>query len=104
MAYAIIEEGGKQYQVKEGDSILIERRDAEPGAEIRFERVLLYHDGSQVQVGKPTVSGVTVTGTVQREAKGPKTVTLKYRRRTCSSKRKVGGRQKLLAVQITKVG
>jgi len=104
MAYAIIEEGGKQYQVKEGDLILIELRDAEPGVEIRFDRVLLYSDGAQVQVGKPTVPGVTVTGTVKREAKGPKTITLKYRRRANSSQRKVGGRQKLLAVQITKVG
>lgn len=104
MPYAVIEDGGKQYQVKVGDEVLIEHRAAEPRSEIVFPRVLLYHDGQQVHVGRPLVDGITVAGQVLRELKAPKAITLKYRRRTASSKRKVGHRQRLLAVRIVRVG
>jgi len=101
MPYAVIEEGGKQYRVEEGDSILIERRAEQPGSEIQFDRVLLYHDGSALQVGKPLLEGVLVRGSVKSTAKGPKLVAYKFRRRNNRSHTKIGHRQQLLSVQIT---
>ena len=103
MPYAIIEEGGKQYKVQEGDTIEIELREAAPGAEISFARVLLFHDGSALQVGRPVLQDVQVVGRVKDETKGPKVVAYKYSRRE-SYHRKVGHRQHYLAVQITRIG
>lgn len=104
MPYAVIEEGGKQYKVEQGEVVLIELQEAGPGTEIQFGRVLLYHDGASLQVGRPLVEGVTVTGTVKGEVKGPKVVAYKFRRRKNNSHTKVGHRQKLLNVEITKIG
>jgi len=103
MPYAVIEQGGKQYRVQEGDIIKVDLVDAEPGTELQFERVLAYHDGSTLKIGTPVLDDVGVAGTITAETKGPKVVAYKFKRRK-TYRRTVGHRQKLLNVKITKLG
>ena len=62
--YAIIEDGGRQFKVVEGQEIQLDYRDASAGAELRFDRVLAYRDDEGLQVGQPTLDSATVTGKV----------------------------------------
>ena len=70
--YAVIATGGKQYRVAEGDVVRFEKLEAEPGAAVEFDRVLVMGQGADVRVGKPYVAGGKVTGTVQAHGKGDK--------------------------------
>ncbi len=103
MVEAIIESGSKQYRVKQGDIIDVDLLGKAPQDAISFEHVLLVNDGTNVVVGAPYVKGFVVQGTIQGEVKGEKTVSFFYRRRTASSKRKVGHRQKYSRVKITSI-
>lgn len=69
--YAIIATGGKQYRVAEGDSIKIERIDAEVGSAVTFDQVLAVNNG-ELTIGCPTVEGATVSATVEKVGKGKK--------------------------------
>lgn len=101
--YAIIEDGGKQYKVTEGDALLIERRDLPEGqTEITFDKILMVGEGENAQVGTPWVAGATVTAKVAEELKLPKVTILKFRRRKGYLKRQ-GHRQKALKVTIEKI-
>jgi len=100
--YAIIQDGGHQYRVAEGDLIEVGLRPASPGAEVVFPDVLLYGDENGVEVGRPTLTDVEVRGTVEREVKGPKLTVLRFRRRKSSRTRR-GHRQHHLAVRITEI-
>ena len=97
--YAIIEEGGRQFKVTSGDTILIDR---EAGDEktIKFDRVLLVGGEGEPRVGAPLVSGATVTADVIGAEKGPKIDIVKYKRRKGYHK-KIGHRQRYLRVRIT---
>jgi large subunit ribosomal protein L21 len=97
--YAIIEDGGRQYRVTSGDTILIDR---EAGDEktVTFDRVLLVGGEGQPRIGTPLVSGVTVTAEVIGPIKGKKVETIKYKRRKGYSK-KEGHRQQYLSVKVT---
>ncbi len=97
--YAIIEEGGKQFKVTSGDTILIDR---EAGDEktIQFDRVLLVAGEGEPRVGAPIVSGATVTADVIGAEKGPKIDIVKYKRRKGYHK-KIGHRQTQLRVKVT---
>lgn len=99
--YAIIEEGGRQYKVTSGDTILIDR-EAPPGDEksIAFDRVLLVAGEGTPKVGLPTVAQATVTADVVGEEKGKKIDIQKYKRRK-GYHRKIGHRQRYLRVKIT---
>jgi len=101
--YAVIEDGGKQYRVAEGDRVLLERKDAAPGDRVTFPRVLLVAREGEVHVGKPLLEGASVTGVVERETKGPKVVVMRLRRRK-ASRTKTGHRQRYTAVRIEKIG
>ena len=79
--YAVISTGGKQYRVSEGQVLRIEKLDAEAGANVEFDKVLLVGSGDQVKIGAPFLSGGKVTGTVQSHGKGDKKVIVKFRRR-----------------------
>jgi len=79
MKYAIVEDGGKQYKAVEGDTIDVDRFDAEEGDQLDLERVLLVADGDEVQVGTPLVAGAKVQATVVSQVKGPKVVVFKYK-------------------------
>ena len=99
--YAIISDGGRQFQVQEGDELTIDyREDAAEGAEIVFDRILAAGSGADLKFGKPVLAGATVKATViDPEAKGPKLVIQKFRRRK-NSKRKTGHRQVNTTVKI----
>ena len=100
--FAVIKTGGKQYRVAAQDVITIERLEAQPGEAISFGNVVMLSDGDSVQVGAPTVTGVTVAGEVVEQARGPKVIAFKKRRRK-TSRRKRGHRQELSQVRITEV-
>lgn len=76
--YAVIHTGGKQYTVKAGDIIEVERLAAEVGQEVEFD-VLLVNDGSETHVGGPHVDGFRVVGKLLGDVKGPKVNSLKYK-------------------------
>ncbi|MCA9243205.1 MAG: 50S ribosomal protein L21 [Phycisphaerales bacterium] len=98
--YAIFEDGGKQYKVSEGDTLLVERRDVAEGEKsIRFEQVLMLGEGGGAKIGQPFVQGAVVTATIEDEIKGPKIVGLKFKRRKRYLNR-YGHRQKYLKVKI----
>lgn len=79
MKYAIFESGGKQYKAVEGATIDVDLLDAEPGAEITLDNVLLTVNDNGVSVGTPLVSGAAVKATVVGAIKGPKLIIFKYR-------------------------
>jgi large subunit ribosomal protein L21 len=79
--YAVIATGGKQYRVAEGDVVRIEKLDAEPGAAVEFDKVLLVGQGADVKVGTPLLAGSKVSGVVAKHGKGDKKVIVKFRRR-----------------------
>lgn len=78
--FAIVETGGKQYKVAKGDTIVVDRLDAEEGKKVTFDRVLLLAD-KDTKVGTPCVDGATVTAKVVGHHKGDKVITFKYRPR-----------------------
>lgn len=101
--YAIIEDGGRQFRVEEGQELEIDFREVEPGSELTFDRVLAVSNDSGFQVGKPTVSGVVVRAKVLGADLGEKVYIQKFRRRK-NSRRRTGHRQIYTRVQIAKIG
>lgn len=98
--HAIFEDGGKQYRVTTGDTLLIERRDLPEGqTQIQFENVLMVGDGGEARVGTPWVTGARVTAKLLEELKTPKVVGVKFRRRK-GYRKTWGHRQPMLRVQI----
>ena len=100
--YAIIETGGKQYKVQEGEAIYVEKLPVGEGETVQFDRVLLVNKDGQVLVGNPTVSGATVTGKVERHGRGRKIVVFKYKPKK-NYHRKQGHRQPYSKVVIEKI-
>lgn len=99
--YAIIETGGKQYKVEEGDIIKIEKLGLDAGSTVTFDQVLAVNDGS-LKVGKPTVEDASVSATVVEEGKNKKIVVLRYKRKT-GYKKKSGHRQPYTKIKIDKI-
>lgn len=100
--YAVIETGGKQYRVCEGDVVYVEKLDAKEGDTVTFDRVLLVGGDKSAAVGDPTVAGATVTGKVVKHGKAKKITVFTYRPKK-DSKRKLGHRQQFTKVEITAV-
>jgi len=100
--YAVILTGGKQYRVKEGDVLAVEKLDLEPGRKAQFDRVLLVEDGGNVQVGAPVLDNAMVLGLVLENFKGEKVIVFKKKRRK-QFRRTRGHRQLLSKVRITKI-
>lgn len=99
---AIIKTGGKQYKVKEGQVLKIEKLEAEKDAAVKFDTLLVAEaDGSSVEVGKPTL-GEKVQGKVIETAKDKKVSVIKFKSKT-RYHRNVGHRQTLTKVEITKI-
>ncbi|UOF90149.1 50S ribosomal protein L21 [Fodinisporobacter ferrooxydans] len=98
--YAILQTGGKQYRVQEGDVLYIEKLTAEEGADVSFEQVMLVEKDGQVTVGSPFVTGAAVTGKVVKHGKGKKIIVFKYKAKK-NYRRKQGHRQPFTQVQIT---
>ena len=100
--YAIIETGGKQYKVAEGDVIRCDLLASEVGADVSFDKVVLAGSGDGVTVGNPVISGASVTGTVLRQAKDKKILVFRYKPK--KRVRKLNGhRQRFAEVKITKI-
>ncbi len=102
MPYAIIRSGGKQFRAEPGQTLRIPTVQAEPGATITFDEVLVADAGSGVQVGAPTLAGATVTAEVVGEVKGEKLIIFKWKRRK-NYRRKTGHRQKYTEVRIGEI-
>jgi len=100
--FAVIKSGGKQYRVAANDVITVAKLEAETGQSITFDNVLMFTNDGGTQLGGPTVAGVTVAGEVVEQARGPKVIAFKKRRRQ-NSKRKRGHRQDLTVVRITEI-
>jgi large subunit ribosomal protein L21 len=100
--YAIIETGGKQYRVSEGDAILVEKLDANEGEAVQFDRVLTIVKDGELTVGRPLVAGAKVTGTVVTQGKGKKILVFKYKAKSNYRKRQ-GHRQPYTKVMIEKI-
>ncbi len=91
-AYAVIETGGKQYRVSKGDTLDVERLEAEAGTQVRIERVLAVSDGASLTVGAPVVPGAAVVADVVDRHRDKKVVVFKKKRRKGYHK-KMGHRQ-----------
>ncbi|MCY3625998.1 MAG: 50S ribosomal protein L21 [Candidatus Dadabacteria bacterium] len=101
--HAVIKTGGKQYIVKPGDVIDIEKISGEPGEEVNFEEVLLVSaEGEDVKVGSPVVENARVEGRIVKQKRGEKIVVFKFKRRK-GYRKKAGHRQNLTSVEITSI-
>ncbi|MGG5254905.1 50S ribosomal protein L21 [Neobacillus sp. SM06] len=99
--YAIIETGGKQIRVEEGQAIYIEKLNAEAGETVTFDKVL-FVGGDNVKVGSPLVEGATVTGTVEKQGRQKKIIVFKYKAKK-NNRKKQGHRQPYTKVVIGKI-
>ncbi len=97
--YAIIEVGAKQYSVKKGDIIEVEKQTASEGKEITLDKVLLVSQDKNIEVGAPYLKGAKVTASVLKQDRGVRTIAFKYRRRKASKSQK-GHRQYLTTLKI----
>lgn len=100
--YAVVKTGGKQYRVAKDDVLKIERLPGDEGDIITLEEVLMLGDGAAVTVGAPLVAGASVAAEIVEQARGPKIVIFKKRRRQ-NYRRKKGHRQLLTIVKITDI-
>ena len=100
--FAVIETGGKQYKVSEGDTIFVEKLDCEADSEIVFDQVKAISNGDEFRVGTPVVEGAKVTGKVLANGKAKKIYVFTYKAKK-NEKRKMGHRQPYTKVSITKI-
>ncbi|MBU5440017.1 50S ribosomal protein L21 [Tissierella sp. MSJ-40] len=100
--YAVIETGGKQYRVQEGDTVFVEKLDVKEGDTVDFSKVLLVSKEGNVVVGKPYVDGAKVEGTVLEQGKAKKIVVFKYKAKK-NYRKKQGHRQPYTKVKVEKI-
>ena len=98
--YAVIQTGGKQYRVSEGDKLLVEKLGAEEGASVDLDKVLMIANGEDIKIGTPYVDGGKVTATVKAHGRGKKVNIIKFKRRKHHMKRQ-GHRQWYTELEIT---
>lgn len=98
--FAVIESGGKQQRVEEGEILRLEKLAAGPGETVTFDRVLLIAQGDDIKVGTPFVDGGEVTAEVVGEGRGEKITVIKFKRRK-NYHRKQGHRQSYTEVRVT---
>ena len=100
--YAIIKTGGKQYRVQEGDSIFVEKLNADVDSNVVFDQVLAVVNDGDVKVGTPVVEGATVVGKVIKKGKEKKVLVFKYKAKS-NFRRRQGHRQPFTKVAIEKI-
>jgi len=98
--YAVIETGGKQYRVKVGDRITVERLAVDPGSDISLDRVLLISGDGSTRIGTPVVDGASVSATVNDHGRGEKIVVFKFKAKK-RYRRRTGHRQAQTYLTIT---
>ena len=101
--YAVIETGGKQYRVQEGDVITVEKLNVEAGDKVVFDKVLVLAGEDDLKVGAPYVEGATVAGEVVENGKGKKVIIFKYKAKK-DYRKKQGHRQPYTMVKIESLG
>ena len=103
MSYAVIQTGGKQYKVKSGEILKIERlSDSKPDTKIEFKEILAYGDDKMIEIGSPTVAGAKVEANLVKNGKN-RTVLIFKKRRRQNSRRKNGHRQEYSMIKISKI-
>ncbi len=100
--YAIVDSGGKQYRVKEGDILKVEKLAGEVGDNVSFDKILMFSDDENVNIGTPLLEDVTVNGHIVEQGKAKKIIVFKYKRRK-RYRRKQGHRQQFTAVKIDSI-
>jgi large subunit ribosomal protein L21 len=100
--YAIVDSGGKQYKVKEGDILKVEKLAGEVGDNVSFDKILMFSDDENVNIGTPLLEDVTVNGHIVEQGKAKKIIVFKYKRRK-RYRRKQGHRQQFTAVKIDNI-
>jgi len=100
--YVIAETGGKQYRLQEGDTVRVERLVGDEGSEVVIDSVLAARTDEGLQVGKPTIEGARVVGTILKHGRGPKIRVFTFKRRKGYSKR-IGHRQGYTEIRIDRI-
>ena len=100
--YAVIETGGKQYRVQEGDVVYVEKLDVEEGANFDFDKVLFVSKEGEIATGKPYVDGAKVEATVLEQGKAKKIIVFKYKAKK-NYKKKQGHRQPFTKLKIENI-
>ena len=100
--YAIVDSGGKQYKVEEGDILKVEKLSGEVGDKISFDKILMFSDGEKVNIGTPLLEDVMVNGHIVEQGKTKKIIVFKYKRRK-RYRRKQGHRQQFTSVKIDSI-
>jgi len=100
--YAVVNTGGKQYKVQQGDLLRVEKISGDVGSPVTFDRVLMFSDGENVSIGQPLLDSVAVEGHIVEQGKAKKIIVFKYKRRK-RSRRKNGHRQEFTAVLIDNI-
>lgn len=100
--YAVIETGGKQLRVEEGQTIYVEKLEVEAGADVVIDKVVLYSNGS-IKVGTPYLDGAKVTCKVEKQGKAKKITIFKYKSKKGSTRRKQGHRQPYTKLVVEKI-
>ncbi|WP_108652205.1 50S ribosomal protein L21 [Dongshaea marina] len=98
--YAVIQSGGKQHRVAEGQVVRLEKLEVETGSAVEFDKVLMIADGEKVEIGVPYVNGGKVTAEVVNQGRDKKVKIVKFRRRK-HSRKQMGHRQWFTEVKIT---
>ncbi len=102
MVFAVIETGGKQYKVAQGQKLKIEKLETEAGSTVAFDKVLLKGEGENVTVGVPYINGAKVEAKVIEQGRADKVIVFKYHSKTRYRKKK-GHRQSFTEVEITSI-
>jgi large subunit ribosomal protein L21 len=100
--YAIIESGGKQYRVKQGDLVRVERIEGEVGDRLKLEQVLLVQEGEKIRVGQPYVAEASVVAKIEQQGRSPKIRVFRMRRRKRFRKTQ-GHRQDFTGLRIEEI-
>ena len=100
--YAIVNTGGKQYKIQQGDVLRVEKIPGEVGSPVSFDKVLMFSDGENVNIGRPVLDNVAVKGHIVDQGKGKKIVVFKYKRRK-RYRRKLGHRQQYTEIKIDSI-
>ena len=103
MSYAVIQTGGKQYKVKSGEILKIEKlADSKPDTKVEFKEILAYGDDKTIEIGAPTVEGAKVEADLIKNSKN-RTILIFKKRRRQNSRRKNGHRQEYSLIRISKI-
>lgn len=100
--YAVISSGGKQYRVQPGETLRVDKLDAEVGQNVKFEEVLAVQTDKEFKVGTPTVAGASVKATVLDHGRAEKIIVFRFKRKK-QYKKTTGHRQDYTAVQISEI-